>query len=170
MKIRFTLYYANVLILFGASSLHAMWINPLHPIEKELVIREIQKRGKTSMLQEIEKPQVVKNLANPDACEPHFCEISPALYIQALFHKNAVEKDSLAKTIFQTIEQIEAKDGYIPEAMQQGEDYIDATNRFSFSTYYYWLEENGKRLPTVHIKSGLYNVQELRQIITAYNE
>jgi hypothetical protein len=172
MNVKESLYIGLSLsgILMGIQS-YAMFHDTLHPIEKELVICEIQERGKSAILKEIAMATSMHAATNTNCEEPVFFTTATILQIQRRFHEKDVAENPLTKMVFETIERIEKKDGYIPKAIDRGEEYIYATNYFSLNTRYYWLKGNGgRRSSTVRVEANLTNKAALQELVESYKD
>lgn len=160
-------------ILVTSSSVHAMRSKPLSIIEKALVIDKIKQEGKATVLKKIE------NATGPHRVSgrQHGCilfKVPTVLNIETVLHKTESTMAPLAKDIFAKIAQIEAKEGYIPNRIEKRtSDSICITMPTNFlgsSTRYYWLEENGERLPMVRIEANLTNKVDLQKFVAAYED
>lgn len=128
----------------------------LSPIQQELVARDIQKRGLEAVRTEI--AQAPRETIHRD--ENGDCYFIPTvkLAIEVIIDKATIESDPLADFIFNTIEQVEAKGGYIPNQIvltdrqgikrkQSETNYLD-----SCGTRYYWLDEENRHQVRVSAK------------------
>ena len=165
---------SRLILLASAStmvfSLEAMFFKPMSTIERMLVVREIQKRGVDTVRQDIHNAKEAKIVIHDGRCGEMYPTV---LDIKMILKKEDSQTDELTKTTFEKIQEIELKSGYIPAQIikdtDSGHCVTVATNRLGEDTRYYWLEENGTRIPTIRIEAKLTNKPELKEILAGYN-
>ena len=167
MNFRFV-HCLGVLVFAVTTSLEAMHFPSLSSIEKMLVARAIQQRGIDAVRQEIENAEDPE----PITGERRFgFRIPVVLNIEAIFKKEDIESDLLTKEMFEEIQKRETRFGYITEVTEKTADcFVVPTNFVGRDIRYYWLEENGTRLPAVKIEACFTNKPELKQIVDNYSE
>jgi hypothetical protein len=155
-------------IFFATLPVHAMFLRSLHSITEGLVLRDISRRGKAAVLRDIMNARD-SHYVDHERCM--YEEVPVVLHIGTMFHKKDRAEDLLTKNIFESIEQVEAKNGYIPDHTEVGRgSAVMPTNFLGGEIRYYWLEKNGKRLPAVRIDAQLTDKIALQKIVDAHKE
>ncbi len=133
----------------------------LSEIEKQLVLREVAKRGKDVVESEVLKPrddQMYYDKKNWQVCFTR----PPKLSIKETFSQSQMGTDSLAKTIFDRIHEIEKESGYFPDP-----EVANCTNYLGTDTRYYWVKEDKEKqmCGVVEVKSNFVDRESLLEII-----
>lgn len=159
-----------VLIIFVTVSfpLHAMRLQPLSNIKKQLVSREIYLRGLSAIANQLGKmPFAVFTSNRPRS-------VLVVLRINSIFCATETEINPLTIAIFNTIKYVEEKNGYSPKPITTVDGKYSyatqPTNYLGPYTRYYWLEENNIHIPAILIKSEITNRQELQTIINGHKK
>jgi hypothetical protein len=170
-----------IFAIFAASSVHATFFGVSSSLVKDLVLLDISRRGKPAVLRDI------MNARDPRYIDYDRCmyEVPVVLRIDAMFHKKDSATDQLTKNIFESIEEREARSGYIPghiEKRTKNAFYVTMpTNSLGNGIRYFWLEKNGniviyasatyrKQLQSVRIDAQLTDKIELQKIVDAHKE
>lgn len=143
-RLSMTYYLGIIAITATSSSFYAMEQKQLRlsRIEKQLLSREVDNRGKDYLLKEINEER--KNQFIYDEKQKKLGINRPAiLTIKDTFYKAHAETDPLTKNIFDEIE--------IREKARS--KHQSPTNKLGNRTEYCWLEENDGTLSAVRIKS-----------------
>jgi hypothetical protein len=141
MKILLSLICLSVPLVASES---LVWTQRFTLIEKQLIMREIQRRGKEAVCTEINtKRQSVWKLEtindnDDETITRHYCEKSMVLNIKEFLLKSDSEKDIFTKSVFDKIESIEKQLGYCPDKL--GATDIP-TNFLGWFTTYHWITE-----------------------------
>lgn len=159
--------FSFLLVLMSVFHVQAMYY-PLCKFEKQLVVREIERRGIESVRQDVYNSGEPELLSDGVRMGWKFPVI---LDIETTFKAADAETDPLAKAVFEAIQSRELADGYVPEdTMVDDKHCIPYTNCIGFSTRYYWLEEKGVRLPAVRVKSAFDGKPSLKKIVDKYSK
>jgi hypothetical protein len=121
-------------------SMDQKWHETLNPIELQLVWREIENRGKKSVLNDICKDRKDEWLYYDKNYGLCYIGKPVVLKIINFFYPDQINKDLLTKNIFKKIKDIEANSGYHPdfwEVQKTGfAQIMNATNYLGESTRY----------------------------------
>ncbi len=147
-------------ILAVCHMLHSMERNQngLSEIEKQLVLREVAKRGKDAVEKEIlQELDDIKMRYDEEDDQVRF-RISPKLEIKETFSQNQVATDPFVKIVFERITKIEKESGYFPD---------NDTNFLGSNTRYYWVKKDKKKQESgvVEVKSYFKQREPLLEII-----
>ncbi len=148
-------YYCVIVFVLNISFLHAMEVEKclkLSIIEKQLILKEVEKQGKDKILAEIYKEGEKQTPLAIDCDDRerriYWRDHCTAFHVSKIFYKKDRKKDSLTKQIFDTIKVIEKEKGYCPE--------MDCDTEFTIlgeRTYYWWLQDNEDNfLPEIQVK------------------
>ena len=173
MNIRVVKHLGLLTGMLTVVSLEAMQ-HPLSTIEKMLVTTAIRQRGLAAVRSEIDSAKDPEDIQSGRRFGVRFFT---ALNIEMTFKKEDNEKDPLTKAIFDKIQEIETESDYRPESIRtetgDGIFVTPATNfltKGSVDTRYYWLEDNGARLPAVKVHAKLTNKDALQEFVKTYTE
>lgn len=132
-------------------------------IEQQLILREVQKRGKDCVLHEINKKRIQEPMQWNEERQVYYRKIPMALKIKEVFYKTNREQDSLTKNIFDVIEEIENGEVSDPQAL------------LGLSIDYNWIKDDNENDGlAVQIKSYFkarsYIQKSLEKVINSYNQ
>lgn len=161
----------NILILFWASSIiffntQAMFLKQLSLLEKQLIQKKIKKHGPEKLRTKIDPhPNTIINAnLNPE-------KLAIVFTLAEIFYRKEAATNPWVEKIFNTIEKIEKKSGYIPNSitknLRNGYKVTHATNYVGPYTRYYRLK--GKE-ECVLITSEFYNKAAILKLIDTYKE
>lgn len=147
-------------ILAISHMLHSMERNHngLSEIEKQLVLREVAKRGKDAVEKEILQERADIKIRYEAENDEFRFRISPTLEIKETFSQNQVKTDPFVKIVFERITEIEKKSGYFPD---------NDTNFLGRDTRYYWVKKDKKKQESdvVEVTSYFKQREPLLEII-----
>lgn len=140
-----------------ATTLEAMYFPSLSRIERMLVTREIQRKGRHIVRQQIDEA------GDPEPLIYNGCNafgVPVVLYIETVIKKMDKTRDPLAHAVFEEIEAIESQWGYVPKHVTLVSGRLLVPNNYlGPNTCYYWV--NGG----VQVEAYLTNKPELKKMV-----
>lgn len=145
----------------------------LSAIEKQLILKEAEKKGKDNILIEIRKKGEAGPLIYDEESGLVSFKRSVALKIKKIFHKADIEKDPLTKKVFGAVQEIERleSEGLRRPEYDYGRDADSSEYLLGPSTTYKWVNDtdNNEDLSAVHIRSRFearpYDQKALEKLI-----
>lgn len=133
-----------LVISHSIQSMDELDMKQLSPIEKQLVLRAVAMSGKDIVERKILKQRYDGEMQFDARNHIFHCSTPSILKVEVTVSQNEIEKDLLARNIFQKIAEIEQESGYHPKSeifMQNGIQVAGPTNRLGNNTRYYWVKE-----------------------------
>jgi len=156
LRVSFLVFSTTIVPLNAMLISSKITFNPLHTVERALVVKEIERRGVHALRQEI------GNAQNPRLTfdgQRYGAVVPVALHIKTKFFKSDIDKDPLSKAVFEEIAKREAG-GY--RQVKKPTNYLTPETRF------FWSEESDERIPVVEIEAKLINKPELLSIVESH--